>query len=193
MTASLAYRKNEAQILSGIVPEKYLRIIPHIPGDKILEIGSAEGVLALCLAKRGKQVTALEKNADRHQSAIALSKAWGVDGVTFVNGTVGHCPELIVEDDVETLVAVRMIYYLGETLDPVFSLASRHIPNVVLCGNRNRADRYRAGIIDPTSNADDYYASREGMRDVLERHGYVVIEEVTEGDEIVVGRKNLQS
>jgi hypothetical protein len=27
------------------------------------------------------------------------------------------------------------------------------------------------------------------MRDVLERHGYSVVSEVTEGDEIVVGRK----
>lgn len=187
MTGSLAYRKHEAQILSGIVPEKYLRIIPHIPGDKVLEIGSAEGVLALCLAKRGKDVAALERSTDRHEAAIDLAKQWGIGSVRFFNGDIRD--NLFLLNDTDTLVAVRMIYYLKGDLDAVFKEAAAKVPNVVLCGNRNRADRFRAGIVDPNSNADDYYASREGMRDVLERHGYVIIEEVTEGDEIVVGRK----
>lgn len=184
---SLAYRKNEERILRGDVPEKYLRILPHIPGDKVLEIGSAEGVLALCLAKSGKEVAALERSADRHEAAITLGKKWGIKSVRFFGGDIRD--NLFLLNGTDTLVAVRMIYYLKGDLDAVFAEVARKVPNVVLCGNRNRADRYRAGVVDPTSNADDYYASREGMRDVLERHGYVVIEEVTEGDEIVVGRK----
>lgn len=187
MTGSLAYRKNEAAILRGEVPEKYLRIVLHIPGDKILEIGSAEGVLALLLERQGKDVAALERSTERHEAAIRLAREWGTNSVRFFNGDIRD--NLFLLNQTDTLVAVRMIYYLKDDLDAVFAEVSKKVPNVVLCGNRNRADRYRAGIVDPTSNADDYYASREGMRDVLERHGYVIVEEVTEGDEIVVGRK----
>ena len=49
MTGSLAFRKNEAAIRRGEVPDKYTRLLPYITGERILEIGSAEGVLALLL------------------------------------------------------------------------------------------------------------------------------------------------
>lgn len=188
MTGSLAYRKNEAQIIAGIVPEKYLRLVDHIPGDKILEIGSAEGVLALLLAKHGKQVTGLERDRERHESAQRLRDAWGMDvgGPRFICGDIRE--NLRRLEGIETLVAVRMIYYLGRDLDPVFSEVARKVPNVVLCGNRNRAERWRNGIAEDTK-ADNKYASREGMKDLLTRHGYSIVKEVTEGDEIVIGRK----
>jgi tRNA G37 N-methylase TrmD len=82
-----------------------------------------------------------------------------------------------------------MIYYLNDQLDDVFNEVARKVPNVVLCGNKNRAERWRRGISEETK-ADNYYASREGMRDLLKRHGYSIVREVREGDEIVVGRRN---
>jgi hypothetical protein len=187
VTASLAYRKNEAAILRGDVPEKYLRLLPYIPGDRILEIGSAEGVLALLLAKQGKQVTALERNPERHEAAQHLRDAWGMDinGPRFIQGdAAGNLHHLQGKD---TLVAIRMIYYLGDALGTVFAEAAKHVPNVVLCGNGNRAQRWRQGITEETK-ADNYYASREGMVDLLTRHGYRIEKVVAEGDEIVVGR-----
>lgn len=184
---SLAYRKHEAAILRGDVPEKYLRLLPFITGDKILEIGSAEGVLALLLAKNGKKVTALERQADRHETAQFLRDWWGLkNNPRFICGDI--LDNLDRLKGVETLVAIRMIYYLRDDLDTVFAEVAKHVPNVVLCGNKNRAERWRKGIVDPTSNADDKYASREGMKDLLTRHGYKIVKEVTEGDEIVVGR-----
>lgn len=189
MTGSLAYRKNETAILRGDVPEKYLRILPHVPSNKILEIGSAEGVLALLLAKQGREVVALERSLERHEAAQELRDAWGMDvsGPRFICGDIRDNFDRL--NDVDTLVAVRMIYYLRDDLDAVFGEVARKVPNVVLCGNRNRADRWRRGEIDPTSNADDKYASREGMKDLLTSHGYKIVNEVTEGDEIVVGKK----
>lgn len=187
--ASLAYRKNEERILRGEAPEKYLRLLPHIPGERILELGSAEGVLALLLAKQGRQVTALERQQDRHEAAQRLRDAWGMDvnGPRFIWGDIrDHFRQL---ENVDTLLAVRMIYYLRDDLDRVFAEVAKEVPNVVLCGNRNRADRYRAGVKDEPSGPHNFYASREGMRALLERHGYEIVSEVTEGDEIVVGRK----
>jgi 2-polyprenyl-3-methyl-5-hydroxy-6-metoxy-1,4-benzoquinol methylase len=185
MTASLAYRKNEAAILSGKVPEKYLRLLPFIPGNKILEIGSAEGVLALLLAQHGKEVVAIERQQGRHETAQALRDAWDTRGVRFICGDIrDHYEQLF---SVDTLVAVRMIYYLRGDLDAVFAEVAKKVPTVVLCGNINRANRWRQGIIDPNSNADDYYASEEGMTDLLTRHGYRIVDFNDEGDEIVVG------
>lgn len=185
MTASLAYRKNEAAILRGDVPDKYTRLLPHIAGQKIIELGSAEGVLALLLAQRGKQVVALEKNAERHKSAQQLRDVWGASA-RLVCGDIRDNYELLKGAD--TLVAVRMIYYLRDDIDAVFAEVAKHVPNVVLCGNRNRAARWRAGEPDKPDGPFNKYASREGMREILTRHGYTITKEITDGDEIVVGR-----
>lgn len=188
MIHSLAYRKNADAIQRGEVPEKYTRLLPYITGERIIELGSAEGVLACLLAKQGKEVTAVERKAERHDAAQDLANAWGVGGIRFFRGDIAESPDLLEGHD--TLVAVRMIYYLRDELDAVFEQVGKHIPNVVLCGNKNRAARWRQGIREETK-ADNYYSSPGGMRALLERHGYEIVQEETEGDPIVVGRKDV--
>jgi len=191
VTGSLAYRKNEAAIVRGDVPEKYTRLLPFIAGNRILEIGSAEGVLALLLARQGKQVTALEKSEERHDTAQQLYGEWEAregrfKAPRFINGDIGANLGLLEGHD--TLLAVRSIYYLGESgLESLFKAAAKHIPTVVLCGNKNRAARWRAGTPDEPLGEMNRYAAREGMTELLERHGYRITQSVTEGDEIVVG------
>jgi SAM-dependent methyltransferase len=152
VTGSLAYRNNEPAIRRGDVPDKYTRLLPFISGDRILEIGSAEGVLALLLARAGKQVTALEKSEERHESAANLFSDWVAregrfKAPKFINGTIGNRLDLL--NGIDTLVAVRMIYYLRSDLDRVFAaVAAAKIPTIVLCGNKNRAARWRAGVPD---------------------------------------------
>jgi SAM-dependent methyltransferase len=192
MTGSLAYRKNEAAIIRGDVPDKYTRLLPYITGQRILEIGSAEGVLALLLARDGKDVTALEKSEERHTAANRLYAEWlareeKFNPPTFINGTIDGRLDLL--KGMDTVVAVRMIYYLRYGLARVFdAFAHYRVQNVVLCGNRNRADRFRSGVKDEKDGPHNFYASREGMRDVLTRHGYKIVSEVKEGDEVVVDR-----
>jgi hypothetical protein len=188
---SLAYRNNEPAILRGEVPEKYTRLLPYIPGRTIVELGSAEGVLALLLSRHGKFVTAIERRSERDRKARALGAAWDImfpdiqGGVEFINGNVtDHLDEMKGKD---TLLAVRMIYYLGTDLDCVFDAAD--VENVVLCGNANRARWWREGLPNRNDRADNYYASAEGMKDVLTRHGFSIACEVLEGDPIVVGRR----
>lgn len=187
MTGSLAYRKNEQAILRGDVPEKYTRLLPFIPGYRILELGSAEGVLACLLAKAGKDVLAVERQIERHNAARHLAKAWNVPPIRFMRADISINKGLLF--GVDTLVAIRMVYYLHDELDPVFAEAAKHIPNVVLCGNKNRAAWWRQGIPDKPDGAVNYYASAEGMRALLERHGYSIVAEELDGDPIVVGRK----
>ena len=186
---SLAYRKNEAAIVRGDVPEKYTRLLPYIQGERILEIGSAEGVLSLLLAKQGREVVALERRPERHAAAEALAAKWGVRNVNFINGDITDRLAFCLFTGMNTLVAVRMIYYLGDNLDKVFAEAAKHVQNVVLCGNANRARWWREGLPNRNDRADNYYASADGMKDVLTRHGFKITTEVLEGDPIVVGRK----
>jgi hypothetical protein len=192
VTGSLAYRKNEAAILAGDVPEKYTRLLPFIKGKRILEIGSAEGVLALLLAREGKLVTAVEKSEERHHAALQLYSRWAgreerFTPPDFVNARFADRLDLV--RGIDTLVAVRVIYYFGEDLDRIFGKVALQVPRVVLCGNKNRAARWRAGTPDEPLGDFNRYAAREGMVELLTRHGYQIIDECREGDEIVVGKR----
>lgn len=186
MVGSLAYRQNEAAILRGDVPLKYTRLLPYITGERVLEIGSAEGVLVCLLAKSGKTVAALEKSRERHEQAVRLAAEWGAEPALF-NGAIGDRLDLL--EGIDTLVCVRVIYYFGADLDRIFAAAAEKVPQVVLCGNKNRAAKWKAGLPNDHDRADNFYASAEGMRDVLTRHGYEIVTEVLEGDPIVVGRR----
>lgn len=187
MTGSLAYRTHTAEILAGRPPAKYTRLLPFITGSRVVELGSAEGVLACLLAKEGKRVTAIEANAERHANAKKLANQWGVSGVTFVNGKLQD--NLARLDGQDTFIGVRSIYYLRGQVDTVFAEIAKRVPQVVLCGNKGRAKAYHAGRPHEPLGEFNYYASLEGMRDVLMRHGYRIAEEVTEGDAIVVGQR----
>jgi SAM-dependent methyltransferase len=192
VTGSLAYRKNERAIISGDVPEKFPRLLPFITGQRILEIGSAEGVLALLLARMGKDVIAVEKSEERHEKAGRLYSEWlaregRFKAPTFVNDRIGNRLDLL--NGMDTVVAIRSIYYLGDDLDRIFAKVAQKVCNVVLCGNKNRAARWRAGTPDKPLGDFNRYAAREGMVELLTRHGYKIAKEVTEGDEIVVGKR----
>jgi hypothetical protein len=192
VTGSLAFRKNEDAIRSGDIPDKYTRLLPFIKGDRILEIGSAEGVLALLLAKQGRRVTALEKSAERHETAQQLYAEWlGRErkfiAPTFINGDIAD--NLYALHDKDCLVAVRVVYYLAGRLNTVFADVAKFIPTVVLCGNANRARRWREGNPDEPLGDFNRYAAREGMTELLTRHGYRITQVVSEGDEIVVGER----
>jgi hypothetical protein len=94
---------------------------------------------------------------------------------------------------VDTLLAVRSIYYLRTDLAGVFDAVSRHVPNVVLCGNRNRARKYveSHGNPDDPLGKNNYFATLEGMTSLLEGCGYAIVNSIAEGDPIVIGAKTI--
>lgn len=193
--SSLAYRKYRDAIWRGDVPEKYARLLPFIDGPNVLEIGAAEGVLALALAQKVHSVSALELRADRHAEACALRLQWlrlgrKVDNCTMRCGDIRERLARLV--GVDTLVAVRCIYYLRDDVDTVFAAAARHVRTIVLCGNRNRAARWLEGRIAPDDRLGDFnrYASIPAMTGLLERHGYRIEHVVKDGDPIVTGRRH---
>lgn len=191
---SLAYRKHQAAIVAGAVPSKYTRLLPHITGQRILEIGAAEGVLSLLLAERGAYVTALEMRPERHTAALDLQQRWQllgrqVERCTMVCGDIRDRLDLL--DGLDTVVAVRALYYLRESVDAIFAAIGSRVPSVVLCGNGNRAAHYRAGVRTPEDERGPFnvYATVDGMCQVLARAGYRIDTIVREGDPIVTGHR----
>lgn len=196
-THSLAYRRHRANIWNGKPSDKYRRLLPHIQGERIVEIGAAEGVLALMLARRPNTlIAAVERHQERHLEACRLKERWRglgkkVSGCRMVLGDIQNHLDLL--NDAETLIAIRSIYYFKDQIDTFFEEVShRGVKNIVLCGNPGRAARYFAASGNPTDKLGKYnfYASTEGMRALLTKHGYRITTEIDQGDPIVVGVKD---
>lgn len=192
---SIAFRNNHAAIWRGDIPDKYARLLPFITGDRITEIGCAEGVLSLLMAEpKNRTVIGCDRHRERYETALALKEQWrslGRDVVrcSFTNADIRDRYDLIEECDM--LVAVRCIYYLKDEVDAVFLEIAKRVPRVLLCGNKGRAHRYKAHKGNPPDKLGRYnfLASAEGMVQTLERAGYTVVTTVTQGDPIVVGTR----
>lgn len=191
---SLAYRKARDEIRSGRVPDKYRRLLQHIKGKTVLELGSAEGVLAALLLRerRAERVIALELRQERHLEALSLHSKWRKMG--FINGglqleqgDIRNRLELL--DGVDTLVAVRSIYYLRSDAPEVMAkVAAAGVSRVVLCGNKGRAEQHK---LAPQTEEGQFnrLASIAGMRELLEGSGFIIKKVVSDGDPIVIGAR----
>lgn len=112
-----------------------------------------------------------------------------VDRCEMVLGKIDDRLDLLKE--VDTLLAVRSIYYLRDNLTNIFEVVKDHVPNVVLCGNKNRARKYSEANGKPDDKLGDfnYYASLPGMVTLLKDCGYTISKTIPDGDPIVVGVK----
>lgn len=173
-SGSLAYRTNRRAIWRGGIPEKYTRLVDLVPGQRVLELGAAEGVLSLLLAQKKEKVFALELKEERHEEAQRLKVTWQERGLD-----VGRCEMVLgnIKDQlhllksVDTLLAVRSIYYLRADLIEVFDATGRHVPNVVLCGNRNRARKYARVARQSRRSAGEVQLLRHARRHDLAARG----------------------
>ncbi len=186
VTHSLAYRKNREAIWNGSVPEKYRRLLPYITGNHVLEIGAAEGVLSLLMAET-RDVIALELRPERVAEGVALQDQWRklgipVDRCRFAIGDIRNRLELL--DGVDMIVAVRSIYYLRDDIQAFVSHTK--VPRFMMCGNKGRAASWARGEEDGLGSYN-FYASVDGMTQLLKTAGYEITTVVTEGDPIVVG------
>ena len=198
MTASLEFRKNIDSIHKGNIPKKYTRLVPHIHGNTILEVGAAEGVLSLLLARTKDKVVGIERSKERYLSALELQKTWkGLDyqvaNCQFHN--VDLVDNLDLLDGIDTFVAIRTMYYFGNNLDIIFTNISKQCRFIVLGGNKNRAIQYAKGNYLGNVGKNNYYATLDGMGEVARNYGYNIeysIDEDKNVDPLLVGRKPLQ-
>ena len=127
-------------------PEKFTRLVDLVPGQRILELGAAEGVLSLLLAQKKEKVFALELKEERHEEARtsqgvlagARSRCRTLrDGARQHQGAASS-------REVRSTRCSRSApsTILAAISTDAFDAVGRHVPNVVLCGNRNRARKY---------------------------------------------------
>lgn len=170
---SLFYRENLDATEHGDIPHRYLRVASEVSGDRVLEMGAAEGTLCLLLAQRKRYVIGVEPHPQRVAVAVQrIAAAQPLVGrVSFVYGDVRDHLSLL--DKVDTFVGMRCIYYLREDIGLLFDAIAERVPEVVLTGNAEREARFASG---DRSKLGEYerYATLEGMTELLQSRGYQI-------------------
>jgi len=192
-----SFKRNKERIFAGDIPERYKELSSLIPGNRILDVGSADGTLALHLSATREHVYGVEQSLPRYQTATALQKTWsdrtgGYRNCTFLNASLLDKPELF--EDVDTVTFIRVIYHLGEHADGIMRKIreKQNIRNVVLCGNRSKEMRLQNG--ENFKQLGDYarLATEEGMVHLLKHYGFWVdppIRLESTGDCLVIGHR----
>jgi SAM-dependent methyltransferase/thiamine kinase-like enzyme len=180
---------NEAAVMSGTVPPVFARLVPLVPGRRVLEIGAGEGILSLALAAEKERVIGIDLTPVRHEKAKHIQAAWrslgrDVDRCEFVLGDVFERRELF--RGMDTLLACHVIYYFRERLDEFMQIVRENVRYVCLIGNTARARHYKSGDLSRLGGYE-YYSTTEGMKDLLQRHGFVITYESDERTPVVVG------
>lgn len=189
---SVDYLAHEEMLKEGSLPEKFARLLPLIEGECILEIGSAEGILAMALTASKSKVVSLDITPARQDAGKKLQETWiragreEVKKCEFICGDIFERFDLL--KDADTVIASRVIYYFHEAMHDLISACAGHgVSGIVLVGNE-----YRAGEWDRNRDGKElgkyaYYSTIAGMKELLEKHGYSVATVIPEGDPVVVG------
>lgn len=194
--ASLEFRHHEGLLAQGRVTPKFSRILPFVPGTTVVEMGAAEGVLSLLLAEKKKKVWAVERSKERHERAKSLQVEWlregfPVEACEMIHGDVFDHADLLHSAD--TFLAVRALYYLGQEIEDAVATLWKSVDNVVLVGNRSRSERHFATRSSTSpwegQGANNYYATLDGMWQLVTRQGFDVRYAVPDGDPIIVATR----
>ena len=190
---SVDFRRHQRDLHQGKVPEKFQKLASAIPGNSVVDVGAGEGILCLALAATKDRVCAIDVTPKRHESGLALRQKWqqigrDVEKVEMVLGDALSNPDLIAGFD--TLVASRVVYYFGDRIDSFMEAASERVRFVCLVGNASRNRRYARGKIPADIGENVVYSTPEGMRSLLERHGFEVISTEDFGDPVVIGQNS---
>jgi len=193
---SIAFRTASQNIVNGDIPKKYKKILKHIEGDSILEVGSAEGVLSLLAAdkKPNRHVLGLERHTIRYQTSLRLKEAWRklgkhVSNCEFLHDDLINNLHLLKGRD--TFMGIRVIYYFLHDIDKIFSEVSKHCKRIILGGNYSRSDGRQSSIkgvstvkvlgtnpnlsyapYNVIERNPNYYASAKGMEEIGKKYGY---------------------
>ena len=192
---SLDFRRNAKTIFRGELPKKYQGLVDLIPGDRVVEVGAGEGVLSMELSAHKKAVRAIDYTPMRHTKGQEIKAAWealgkDVSRCELVLGDVFDHPELL--DGFDTLLACRVIYYFGDRINPFMEMVSSRMNYICLIGNGRRSRRYERGHVSADLGEGAYLSTPKGMREILEKYGYDITFERSEGDPVVIGKRKVQ-
>jgi SAM-dependent methyltransferase len=193
------YRENADKITKGEVPARYLRIAKLVPGERVLEIGSADGTQSLVLARSKSLVCGVELMPMQFEEACELRKKWikngeDVERCEFRNEDV--LTSTIDLDGFDTVLMSRVLYHFRDSADAVLEkIAQSKVNNIVLVGCPIRERNWREhGVSGDVMGKYASLASQEGMESVLHEHDFHIVSSFSseKGDDpIVVASRNL--
>ncbi len=188
---SIEFDANKEVHWQGQTVPKFDRLVPIMPGNSLVEIGAAEGILSLTMAPHKERVRAIDITPARHQKALELKARWielgkPVENCEMVLGDALKHPELIAGFD--TLMASRVIYYFGTYLEEFMDNVRKNVDNVCFIGNPVRTARLAQGS---TGKLGEYakYATVPGMIELVERHGFKVWHVDETLDPLIIAKK----
>ena len=191
------FDKYRERLFDGVIPRRYADLSRLVPGRRICEVGCAEGVLPLILAREGRSALGIEMSRKRLETAFALKTKWSDMGfdvaeARFALGTWQENRHRL--DSYDTLVLIRVIYYLGDEIDRHMDSIPESIETIVLGGNPSRVKEYERGDESASTvkvGEYGYYSTADGMRALLVRHGFTNVQsELTcDNEPIVIGRR----
>jgi 2-polyprenyl-3-methyl-5-hydroxy-6-metoxy-1,4-benzoquinol methylase len=189
---SVDYRRNRRMLMRGEAPRKMRELAAIIPGESVVDVGAGEGVLAMLLAEHKQKTRAIDVTPRRHVTGKALQETWrslgkDVDNCEMLLGDALADPDLL--NGFDTLVMSRVIYYFGDRIDPFISEAAKRVSYVCLVGNASRNRRLAKGKLPADIGEDVIYSTHDGMIELLQRHGFEIVEQADFGDPIVIGRR----
>ena len=120
-----------------------------ILGEKVLEIGSADGTQSLLLSQSKEYVVGIELMEYHYETSLELKKSWKNLGKNVSNCTFYKKDALEAKDflkDIDTILMSRVVYHLRENINPVFeSFRESKIENIVLVGCPRREKNWING------------------------------------------------
>lgn len=171
---STGFRRSHRRILRGVYPRRFhtvLAAMGDVTGSKVLDLGGAEGTMAALLYDRGAaRVILLDAQQERTEVATALHAG----KFEIVTGNVLDHPECL--QDVDTVVCLRMLYHMGESVHPLFrAIQESGVRRIVLQGRLDLLHRPpkiteagAAALTGPVLRTSD------GMKRLVERYGFSV-------------------
>jgi hypothetical protein len=156
-----------------------------------VEVGGAEGVLALNLALYKNRIRSIDITPVRHESAVGLKARW-----LELGKPVSHCEMLLGDalsdpsllDGFDTLLSSRVIYYFGPRIHEFMDNVRKRNQYICLIGNEKRQRLYKKGNMRELGEYAKF-ATLDGMIELITQHGYVVENIIASGDPVVIGRQ----
>ncbi len=193
MAKSLSYRKNLELIISGGFPKRFVEVGDLVEGESVLDVGGAEGSLALYLASKGKTVTVLDKSPERVEAGMMLVKqVVGPDPRGTVSFLLGDAIEVLprLEKRFDSIVFMRSLYYFRDDGVKVLSMARGLTSQLILVANGNRErdfltnPKYQHGGLGKFN----FWSTLEGMEVAARMAGFTVEDKILQDDPILVAR-----
>ncbi|MBB4004823.1 class I SAM-dependent methyltransferase [Aurantimonas endophytica] len=191
------YVENKAAIHRGHVPDRYRRIAGLVPGQRIIEFGSADGTQSLVLALAKDAVCGVELMDLQFEEAERLKSAWlalgrRVENCAFLQASILESTLLL--NGYDTVLMSRVLYHLRSDIDGLMGdIAASDVKHVVLVGCPSRTERWRKlGETGDSMGKFAYYATPEGMSAILEKHGFKITTSLAGqdgNDPVVVGAR----